>query len=127
MENDIYNLSLKRDKKLVNCDLEIYSWFEADVFYYYGPALEMVGYGNTMNEAEKSFDYMLNDLTKNSSGNENLLKELVRLGWTKHVNQSLVVQPTTDYLLKNNEDFKYLLSRTNIELSKFNRTVNFFL
>ncbi len=61
--------------------LTLFSFEEDKIHYVYSPALDIIGYGNNFEEAEKSFQYTLDEFLRYTTKKQTFLGELKRLGW----------------------------------------------
>ena len=72
-----------------------------DVFFYendgfmiaFAPALDLMGYGKTIDDAKASFEIVIEDFFDYSMENNTLNEYLLKQGWTKQVRRSAFVSP----------------------------------
>lgn len=83
--------------------------FEKDhIHFFYSPALDLAGYGNSQLEAKDSFFVTLNEFLKYTENKKTLYKELIRLGWTVNEKKKRVHAPADRELLIDNETYRDL-------------------
>jgi len=96
--------------KTVNVNLGMYLFKEEESYIVYCPALDLSAYGNSEEQAKKSFTDIL-AITIKYMLNKNTMKEdLIRHGWQiKSLKQKRIKAPSFETLLKNNESFREIL------------------
>ncbi len=72
---------LKKDSVTVNVSVPLLSFKEDNVFIVYSPALDVSGYGNSEEEARKSFELSLEEFINYTFNKNTFQIELTRLGW----------------------------------------------
>ncbi|SEP42253.1 hypothetical protein ACFGVS_26980 [Mucilaginibacter sp. AW1-7] len=98
----------------VKVGLTLILWEEDNVFYQYSPELDLTGYGKTKNEAEESFQYVLQDFIKYTLHKGTIFEELERLGWTTNKKKKRLHAPGEEQLLEDNETYKELINMPGI-------------
>lgn len=59
-------------------------YFEEDGIYYANlPALDIMGYGNSENEAKESLELMVNEFIMDAKADNILERELLKMGWAR--------------------------------------------
>lgn len=115
------NLSgrLEYKDKSVNVRLGMYLFKEGDSHIVYCPALDLSAYGDSEEQAKKSFSDIL-AITIKYMLNKNTMKEdLINHGWKiKSLKQKKIKAPSFDDMLKNNESFREILENKNYETYK---------
>lgn len=109
--------SFNRGDHHVNVELNILSFEEDGIKYVYSPALDLTGYGNSEDEAMKSFKVMLEEFIHYTENKKTIYKELERLGWTVNVKKRRVQPPADEQLLEDNEVYRDLKNMPNVHLS----------
>jgi len=112
--------SINRGDHLVNVELHILSFEEDGIFYVYSPALDLTGYGNSDDEAMKSFQTMLEEFVHYTENKKTVYKELERLGWTINAKKKRVHPPLEEQLLEDNETYRGLKGLPNVYSSSTN-------
>ena len=69
------------EQNKIKVNLNVISFKENDVCFVYSPALDITGYGNTVDEAKDSFNITLQEFLRYTSNKNTLVNELKRLGW----------------------------------------------
>ncbi len=87
----------------VEFSLPIIKFTEANVYFYYTPALDLTGYGNTEEEAQASFEETLGQFFDYTTNKNTLASELRKLGWK--IGKRKLSIPSLPEMLKEN---KYL-------------------
>ncbi|MFA6400872.1 MAG: hypothetical protein WCX31_04495 [Salinivirgaceae bacterium] len=108
--------SFKIKKGRVEIQLLLKGWKDDDsnVHFLYSPALDLTGYGNSINEAKESFEYMLNDFVDYSKKKKTIYKELERLGWSINIRKKRSMAPDVEDLLQENETFRDLQNKKGV-------------
>lgn len=65
----------------VRFNLPVISFMEENVHFLYTPALDLTGYGNTEEEALRSFEETIGQFLEYGINKKTLEKELKKLGW----------------------------------------------
>lgn len=89
-----------------------------DVFFYendgfmiaFAPALDLMGYGKTVDDAKASFEIVIEDFFEYSLENNTLIKYLEKMGWTRQVKRSAFVSPLPTDMIRRNKRFKDILN-----------------
>ncbi len=74
--------SLKSDGNTVAVNLDVILETEHGITTAYCPALELSSYGDDEDDAQKSFEVVLQDFLEYTMEKGTLERELLRLGWT---------------------------------------------
>lgn len=111
-----HHLDAKYDghKHKISVDLEIITWNEGETNFYYSPALDMTGYGNTEAEASQSFNFQLKEFVTYTLNKGTVYDELERLGWTVDKKKRSLVAPGQNDLLAENETYRNLVQMAGI-------------
>jgi len=72
---------VKKGLVTVNVSVPLLSFKEDDTFIVYSPALDVSGYGDTEEEARKSFELTLEEFINYTINKKTFQSELTRLGW----------------------------------------------
>ena len=107
-------------KTSTKTNLSLIAFQENKVHILFSPALDLYGYGNTIEEAKQSFMVSLNEFLNYSIENKTLIGELKRLGW-KILDNGNVSSPLPSYFIKNNNTFKDVWNKP---FRKFDKTIN---
>ncbi|MFN3851026.1 MAG: hypothetical protein ACK4NY_16445 [Spirosomataceae bacterium] len=100
--------------------LSMIAFQEDKVHILFSPALDLYGYGNTLEEAKQSFMISLNAFLDYAIENKTLISELKRLGW-KIAEDGKVTAPPPSYFIKNSHTFKDVWNKP---FRKFDKTIN---
>ncbi len=100
-------------------NLSLIAFQEDKVHILFSPALDLCGYGNTVEEAKQSFVVSLNEFLDYTIKNKTLIDELKRLGWKISTNGKWSA-PTPAYYIKNNDTF---IDLWNKPFRKFDKTI----
>ncbi len=92
------NFRNKRNK--VNFNLPVIKFQEDNLYFFYSPALDLSGYGNTEEEAKISFNETLGQFFDYTTNKKTLVSELKKLGW-KVKGKSLTVPSLTEMIITN--------------------------
>ncbi|MCC5918719.1 MAG: hypothetical protein JJU02_15470 [Cryomorphaceae bacterium] len=96
----------------IQVQLHIIMFYEEETYFVYAPALDLVGYGDTEDEAKESFDVVLKEYLDYTTKKDTIFIDLQRLGWqVKRAKKSRpkVSPPSYEDLVVNNEKLKNLV------------------
>jgi hypothetical protein len=102
--NFISRIFGKVNSEKIEVRLDMIDFVEDGIFYTYAPALDLVGYGKSKNDAHKSFEIVLQEYIAHTISKKTLAADLQRHGWQildQHPNP-----PSLTWLLENNEQVK---------------------
>lgn len=102
-----------KDGSIHSINLSLISFEEDSIYYVYSPALDLTGYGNSEDEAKKSFEVNLEEFIKYTDNKGTLIKEFQKLGWNvkiKGKNIKSIKAPTYKEMLKHNEEFNKIVN-----------------
>lgn len=104
-------------------ELSLLSFKEGELMVIYFPALDLFGYGQTKNEAKKSFEITLEEFINYTISKGTFEMELKRLGWniTGGVKNKKISAPGLEKLLRENELFNDIFN--NKEYHKFEKSL----
>ena len=94
--------------------LTVLFWSEENDYYFYCPALDITGHGNSAKEARESFDILLKGFLLHSQSSDALLDELEKLGWMINKKKRRIHAPDYSEMLEDNETLRVLQSKRNI-------------
>jgi hypothetical protein len=109
----------------VACELALMTFKEGNLHFVYAPALDLTGYGNTIEGAKDSFEPTLQQFVSYGMNKRTLLSELKKLGWK--VSKKNATEPPSlvdmlnknEYLAKIFEEKQYTKSHQNFRLPAF--------
>lgn len=102
--NKITRFFNKRHSEKIVVQLDMIDFQEDGIFCTYSPALDLVGYGNTQQEAHNSWEVVLAEYLKFTVENNTLQKDLTKHGWT--VSNDNLTPPPFTWLLVHNDQVK---------------------
>ena len=96
---------------IINCRISLITFHEDEAFIVFCPALDLSGYGNTEEEAKRSFEVTLFEYFRYTANKKTIADDLKKHGWTLHknMNKGATPPPMSD-LLKTNEDFNRIFN-----------------
>jgi len=104
---------LKTSKAGVKAYLELYSFVDDGVYIVYCPALDLSGYGYSIEEAKKSFSEVFKQHITYCINKNTLYEDLLKHGWNVRGKKSRDIKaPKLEDLLKKNEAFRDILKKT---------------
>lgn len=107
-------------KHRVEIRLELIAWADDNLYFQYAPALDLTGYGNSTEEAARSFKIQLDEFVSYTLNKGTVYDELERLGWTVNKKRKRVVVPEESVLLADNETYRNLITMQGINKSSTN-------
>ena len=96
-----HNLSMK---------LNLISFRDDEAHYSYCPALDLLGYGETENEAQESFHVVLKEYIRYTTENQTLIEDLKSHGWRIANNDKKFVPPEISECLNENSEFNKIFN-----------------
>jgi len=90
-------------KGFVHINLALISFKENDVTIIYSPALDLSGYGNTVDEAKRSFEINLEEFIRYTTNKGSFFAELEKHGWKISKRKKSYASPHLDDLLATND------------------------
>ncbi len=123
MENHGFKGTWKKSGVTIELMVDVISFVEDNNSIFYCPALDVSGYGENDDDAQKSFELSLGeffDYTLNKGTFEGVLK---KMGWvvTKSKRKPMT-PPTMERLLRENENFSRIFNTH--DFRKFNTKIN---
>ncbi len=117
MADLIFTGELRTSKAGVKANLELYSFVDDGVHIVYCPALDLSGYGYSIDEAKKSFSEVFEQHITYCINKNTLHEDLLKHGWNVRGKKSRDIKaPKLEDLLKRNEAFRDILKK---DYSKF--------
>jgi len=108
-------------KGLVHVNLALISFKENDVAIIYSPALDLIGYGNTVDEAKRSFEINLEEFIRYTTNKGTFFVELEKYGWNISKREKSYTSPHLDDLLRTNDYLSDIIRDK--EFQKYNQDV----
>ena len=99
----------------VGLRVPVYLWKEENLVYAMSPALDITGYGYTEEEAQKSFEVMMEEFVSYTHRKKTIYKVLEGLGWTTNKKKKRVAAPLMEDLLRDNEELRNILKRPGVK------------
>ena len=87
----------------VDSQLDVMFYEEDGITYAYAPALDLVGYGNNLDEAKASFEIVIEEYFKFTTENNTLEADLRSHGWAVKEEESYNSPRFVDILKKNKQ------------------------
>lgn len=108
------NLLNKAHNKKIDVKVDVLE-FEGDgVFYAYSPAFDLIGYGNTADEARRSWETILEEYFRYALNKNTLYDDLKNHGW--NVKKKHHVQPPSlSWLLQHNDQLSDVYNKHNFQ------------
>lgn len=86
----------------------------------YCPALDLTGYGNSAEEAKKSFETIIEEYIRYTHTKKTIFEDLEKLGWATNKRTRRVVSPDFENFLSENDQFKELYLSKNLKKESSN-------
>lgn len=113
---------IEHNDNRVSFNLDMYIFKDGDSYIAYSPALDMSAYGDTQEDAKKSFETTLEISFKYSLNKKTFKEDLLKHGWEiKSLKQKKIKAPSTEELLKNNECLKDIIN--NKEYTRYKKDI----
>ena len=108
-------------KGFVHVNLALILFKENDVTIIYSPALDISGYGNTIDEAKRSFEINLEEFIRYTTNKGSFFDELEKYGWKISKRKKSYTSPHLDDLLRNNDYLSDIIRDK--EFQRYNQNV----
>lgn len=115
----------KNGDKSITLRIDILEYGEDGIFYVYCPALELIGYGKSVEEARNSWETVLEEYVSYTVNKNTLAEDLKRHGWITKMNSKKkkeFIPPTFTWIVQNNQQAKDVYNE--YEFSKRTTSVN---
>jgi hypothetical protein len=108
----------KSRRGAVEANLPVLFFQENGTSIVHCPALDLSGYGNTDDEARRSFEIVLEEFFDYTLKKSTLLRVLRKLGWEAHGKRSRrrVTAPTLEELMNRDPELNSLLATTPVRI-----------
>ena len=93
----------------IRASLDIFSYREGNVRIMYSPALDISGYGNTVEEAKRSFYIVFHEYFRCCVENGTLDADLIKHGWKKIAAESDYQSPDIVSMIRSNSNLRSLI------------------
>lgn len=103
----------------IDITLPFVSFKEDNIYIYYCPALDLTGYGETEEDAEKSIKIVLGEFFDYSLTKKTLHSELERLGWILKSKKKFI-PPDILSVANTNESFKEIVNHKDYRTHRVN-------
>jgi predicted RNase H-like HicB family nuclease len=92
-----------KDSQQVELKVDVVEYEENGIFYVYSPALDLIGYGKSRQEAGQSWEIVLEEYLNYTLNKNTLIKDLQNMGWNIKKSKKQFTPPTFSWMLQNNE------------------------
>lgn len=117
--------SFNGGKYNISISLSIYMWEEEGIHFVFAPALDLTGYGNSEEEAKRSFEVTLAEFLQYTNNKQTFYDELEHLGWSVNRRKRRIHAPAFEEMLEDNESLKEVLNKGGVR--RESRNVEFAL
>lgn len=97
----------------INVTLELYIWEEDGDYYVYSPALDLIGSGDSEEEAKESFGIVLEEYLKYAFNKKTLFDDLEDQGWYVNRRKKRVKAPSIEEMEEDRDTLKDVLESGN--------------
>ena len=104
------NSFIKISGGCIDANLDIYIYTNDGFKIVYSPALDLMGYGKTVKDAQKSFEVVISDFFESSLKRGTLDEYLISTKWVRESKTEEFVSPQVVSLVKSNNQFQEILS-----------------
>ncbi|MEX6686594.1 hypothetical protein QTN47_03760 [Danxiaibacter flavus] len=105
---DSYKLS--NQHQVVTVKIDVIEYKEDGIFYVYSPALDLVGYCNTLSDARRSWDVVLDEYLHFTANNNSLIEDLQKRGW-KIKARHAPMPPTFSWLVQKDDNLTEMINK----------------
>lgn len=96
--------------KSVKVDLQVLIFEEDNIHYAYMPSFDLMGYGNTEENAKESLTVVLDEFLRYTLNKNTLFIEMQRLGWKIRSKQKPMYAPQMSEMINTNEQLKDIVN-----------------
>jgi hypothetical protein len=112
MTDFIFDAEMQLTKGNLKAHLDLYSFLEKNVYIIYCPALDLSGYGETEEDARKSFEEVFTSTMKYMVNKNTLHEDLRKHGWNVRGKKSHDLKsPKFEDMYRSNKDFKEIIDK----------------
>lgn len=101
------NNHIKLKKDSIEASFDVYFFEDKGVMFAYSPALDLYGYGNTLQEAKESFEIVVQEYFDYGVQNNTLAEDLAKHGWKKAEENAFAITPA----ISRNHEMKGITAR----------------
>lgn len=101
---------IKVHNGVVEARLDVFIYENDGFMVAYAPALDLMGYGKTIEKAKQSFEVVIEDFFEFSLKNATLKEYLIKHGWTPRKAPQEFVPPQTVELMGSNKKLKSIIN-----------------
>ncbi|MFN2458759.1 MAG: type II toxin-antitoxin system HicB family antitoxin [Chitinophagaceae bacterium] len=94
---------LSKTHPTITVKMDLIEYEENSIFYVFSPALDLIGYGKTQQEARDSWQTVLEEYFSYTMNKKTLVRDLETRGWVVKRNKKQFTPPTFSWMLQNNE------------------------
>jgi hypothetical protein len=114
--------NIEHGSKIIEVQLNVYSFKEDESYIAYCPALDLSSYGTTESNARMSFEEILSITLKYMINKNTLIEDLQKHGWNiKSLKQKKIKSPSIEQMIHGNKVLRDILD--NKEYRKYNQQV----
>lgn len=118
MSSFIFDAEMQMPKGYLKAHLDLYSFSENNIHIIYCPALDMSGYGDTEDDARKSFEEVFTTSMEYMLNKNTIHNDLKKHGWNVRGKKSHDLKsPKFEDMYKSNKDFKDIIDNKPYEKS----------
>ena len=96
--------------KSVKVDLQVLIFEEDNIHYAYMPSFDLMGYGDTEENAKESLTVVLDEFLRYTLNKNTLFIEMQRLGWKIRSKQKPMYAPQMSEMINMNEQLKDIVN-----------------
>ncbi len=110
MSNFIFDAEMQMPKGKLKAHLDLYPFLENNIHIIYCPALDMSGYGETADDARKSFEEIFTTTMAYMVNKNSIHNDLKKHGWNVRGKKPYDLKsPKFEDMYKTNKDFKDII------------------
>ena len=98
------------ETKSVKVDLQVLIFEEDNIHYAYMPSFDLMGYGDTEENAKESLTVVLDEFLRYTLNKNTLFIEMQRLGWKIRSKQKPMYAPQMSEMINMNEQLKDIVN-----------------
>jgi predicted RNase H-like HicB family nuclease len=106
---------INKSTQSVEVRMDLIEYEENNIYFVYSPALDLIGYGTTQQEARESWQTVLEEYFTYTLNKKTLVKDLESRGWTVKHNKKQFTPPTFSWMVLNNQQLKEVYDNHNFK------------
>jgi GTP-binding protein EngB required for normal cell division len=109
------SLTNSLQRKRIEAHIDIIEYENEGICYAYSPALDLIGYGYSQEEARQSWETVLEEYFTYTLNKNTLMEDLQKMGWNIKKDKEHFTPPSFSWLLQNNHELTEVYDKYNFK------------